>query len=97
MTREALTNDELGQALARLDGWRVIEGRLKKQFRFGSFGEALGWMVTVGTYAEKINHHPDWSNSYNKVTVELLTHDLGALSNLDVKLAEHMQQMFKDG
>jgi 4a-hydroxytetrahydrobiopterin dehydratase len=77
MERRALTDAELQDALDALDGWTVKDGKLAKQFEFGSFAAAIGWMVSAGVEADKMDHHPEWSNVYNKVTVNLVTHDLG--------------------
>ena len=73
-------------------GWAVVDGRdaIVKEFRFGDFIEAWGFMSRVALIAEKMNHHPDWSNVYNRVEVTLTTHDAGGLSALDVELAEKM-------
>jgi 4a-hydroxytetrahydrobiopterin dehydratase len=94
MKLTALTEQEIQAALAELPGWTVQDGQLHKQFRFANFARALGWMVSVGVVADKLNHHPDWSNVYNRVTVNLSTHDLdGAISQLDVTLASKMESL----
>ncbi len=94
MARYKLNDEEITTALTTLPGWQVQEGKLVKQFKFGSFAKAMGWMVTVALVAEKMNHHPEWSNVYNRVTVALVTHDLGnVISNLDVELATKMEQL----
>lgn len=93
MARRPLTGEEISQVLDELAGWEVNDGKLQKTFQFASFAEAIGWMVSVAVYADKLDHHPDWSNVYNKVFVELITHDLGALSRLDVDLAKRMDAL----
>ena len=93
MARQPLTGAEISQALDELAGWEVNDGKLQKTFQFPSFAEAIGWMVSVAVYADKLDHHPDWSNVYNKVFVELITHDLGALSRLDAELATRMDAL----
>ncbi len=94
MARQKLGESELEQALTELPGWEVKDGKLHKQFKFGSFAEAMGWMVSVALYADKQDHHPEWSNVYNKVSVNLVTHDLdNAISNLDVDLARKMEDL----
>jgi len=94
MAREKLTETALESALADLPGWEVKEGKLHKTFKFASFGQALGWMVTAGIEADKMDHHPEWSNVYNRVTINLVTHDLGdEISNLDVELAQKMEKL----
>lgn len=76
-------------ALARLDGWRAAEGRdaLIREFRFKDFNAAFGFMTRVALYAEKQDHHPEWSNVYNRVTITLATHDSGGVTDKDVALA----------
>ena len=93
MERRKLTRAEIDAAVAELAGWEEMEGKLHKQFKFGSFAAAIGWMVSVAIYADKIDHHPNWSNVYSRVTVELWTHDLDALSTLDVALAKMMNSL----
>ncbi len=92
MEKQRLTYTEIGEALDELPGWTVEEGKLCKAYTFGSFAEALGWMVSAGVYADKIDHHPEWSNVYNRVQVRLITHDLGnVITTLDVALARQME------
>lgn len=94
MERLKLTDEQIGYALEELAGWQMIDGKLHKQFKFRSFAEALGWMVAVGTQAEKMDHHPEWSNVYSRVTVDLVTHNLGnAISSFDVELARRMNAL----
>ena len=93
MERRKLTDDELADALQALPGWEVKDGKLHKEFKFGSFAEAMGWMVSAGIFADKLDHHPDWCNVYNRVTVDLVTHDMGALSTLDIALAKKMEEL----
>lgn len=80
----------LATALADLDGWTAADGRLRKGFRFADFPAAMSFMVEVGYAAERLCHHPNWSNVYNKVDVELWSHDLGGVSQLCVELARAM-------
>ena len=94
MDKRALSSVEIEEALNELPGWTVEEGKLFKAYKFGSFAEALGWMVSAGIYADKIDHHPEWSNVYNRVQVRLVTHDLGnVISTLDVALAKQMDNL----
>jgi len=74
------------------NGWAVEDGRdaLRKEFKFNNFIEAFGFMTCAAIWAEKWNHHPEWSNVYNRVEVVLITHDVFGLSELDVKLAKKM-------
>jgi 4a-hydroxytetrahydrobiopterin dehydratase len=94
--RRKLTEAEVTTALAGLDGWELREGKLRRQFRFDTFARAMGWMVAVAIAADKLDHHPDWSNSYNKVDVSLHTHDMEALSTYDIELAREMQRLYRD-
>lgn len=91
--RRRLSDDELQAALAGLPGWSVEEGALHKVFTFADFPEAFGFMTRVALAAERMNHHPDWTNSYNRVTVNLRTHDLNALSTYDVELARRIDAL----
>lgn len=89
MTRPTLLTDaELQEALTGLPQWRVEDKWLKRDLKFKSFNEAFGFMTRVAIYAEKIDHHPDWSNAYNKVGIALTTHNAGGLTGLDIKLAK---------
>ena len=76
-------------------GWALEEGRdaMSKTFKFGNFIEAFGFMTQAAIWAEKWNHHPEWSNVYNRVEVTLTTHDVDGLSALDVKLARKMDTL----
>ncbi len=92
--RRPLTTTEIETALLDLPGWQVIEGKLAKTYKFASFAAAIGWMVSVAIYADKIDHHPEWSNVYNRVQVNLVTHDLGnTVSTWDVDLARKMEEL----
>ena len=81
-------------AIAGLAGWREVEGRdaIAKTFRFKSFNQAWGFMSRVALKAERMNHHPEWFNVYNKVEVTLATHDAGGLTELDIELARFMDK-----
>ncbi|MDV4144943.1 4a-hydroxytetrahydrobiopterin dehydratase [Shimia sp. FJ5] len=76
-------------------GWTLVEGRdaIHKQFKFESFTDAFGWMTRAALWAEKWDHHPEWSNTYNRVDVTLTTHDVDGLSALDAKLARKMDSL----
>ena len=79
------------------NGWeKSVDGNaIKKTFIFSNFIEALGWMVKAGVWAEKLNHHPEWSNVYKTVNVVLTTHDKGCITSLDVKLAQEMDNLYE--
>lgn len=88
--------DEAGRArLAELPEWRMVEGRdaLRRDFRFGTFSEAWGFMARVALLAEAQDHHPEWSNVYNRVEITLSTHDAGGLSPRDLKLAAAIDKL----
>lgn len=80
----------LNQGLPAEQHWHINDGKLAKNFKFKSFIRAFGWMSQIAIWAEKLNHHPEWFNVYNKVEVKLTTHDVDGLSELDFKLASKM-------
>ena len=86
-------NDDIA-ALVK-EGWTATETTIAKEFKFRNFVTAWGWMTSVAIWAEKLNHHPEWSNVYNRVNVTLTTHDTGGLTDLDVKLARKMDAVFR--
>lgn len=92
---QRLTAEERTQALADLSGWAPCPGRdaITKDFKFKDFSQAFGFISRVALAAETLDHHPEWSNVYNRVTITLSTHDCGGLSQLDLKLA-HMIDTF---
>ena len=75
------------------EGWEVVEGALHREFVFADFVEAFGFMSRVALVAEKMDHHPDWSNVWNRVVVDLRSHDAGAITDRDVALAERMNEL----
>lgn len=94
MSRYKVSDEELSEALAKLSGWSLQEGKLHKEYRFASFARAIGWMTSVAIVADKMNHHPEWFNVYNKVKVDLVTHDLGnVVSSWDLELAYKMEEL----
>ena len=82
-----LSRNELDETVRTLSGWELKDGKLQKTFKFSNFIEAFGFMTRIALEAEKINHHPEWSNVYNTVTVKLSTHDTGGITDYDIKLA----------
>ena len=90
--RKKLSDSEIQENLAQLSGWNLENGKLHKNFQFQSFVEAFGFMTKAALAAEAMNHHPEWFNVYNKVTVDLSTHDLGGISSWDFKLAKKMEE-----
>lgn len=85
--------DQSGRDALAAAGWNVTGTKAEKAFIFGNFIEAFGWMTSVALVAEKMNHHPEWSNVYKTVKVTLTTHDTGGLSDLDLKLAKRMDAL----
>jgi 4a-hydroxytetrahydrobiopterin dehydratase len=89
-----LKDAEVSDLLSKLDGWLLTDaGKIKKEFRFRNFKQAMEFMNDCAVHAEKINHHPEWSNIYNKVWVELVTHDCDGLSALDSDMASFMDAL----
>jgi 4a-hydroxytetrahydrobiopterin dehydratase len=82
-----LTDAEVSQRLPALSGWSVVGGKLHRAFQFKDFSEAFGFIARVALAAEQLGHHPDWFNVYNRVTVDLATHDAGGVTALDFELA----------
>jgi 4a-hydroxytetrahydrobiopterin dehydratase len=81
--------------LAELQGWRAVEGRdaIAKSFAFKDFNQAFAFMTRVALMAEKMDHHPEWSNVYNKVEIVLTSHDAGGITERDVRLAKFIDQV----
>jgi 4a-hydroxytetrahydrobiopterin dehydratase len=88
-----LTDAEVAARLEALPGWALQAGKLHKAFAFGDFVEAWGFMSAVALVAETMGHHPEWSNVWNRVTVDLTTHDAGGISALDFDLAARMNAL----
>ncbi len=91
---ELLVGEARVTALADLTGWAEVDGRdaITKTFEFKDFNAAFGWMTRVAMAAEKLDHHPEWSNVYRTVEVTLSTHDAGGLTSLDINLARQMEK-----
>ena len=92
---EKLTGSARKAALAKLNGWSEVAGRdaISRKFTFKDFNEAFGFMARAALAAEKLDHHPEWSNVYNKVEVTLATHDAGGVTQLDIDLAQTMDRL----
>ena len=84
---------EIQQRLADLSGWSLRQGKLYRSFEFENFVEAFGFMARVALLAEKMNHHPEWSNVYSRVDILLTTHDAGGISERDFALANQISQL----
>ncbi|MBB1127002.1 4a-hydroxytetrahydrobiopterin dehydratase [Thiospirillum jenense] len=97
MNQSSLTAPDIAAALAQLNAtamvpWQVIENKLCKTFVFTDFNAAFGFIAQVGLAAEALNHHPDWCNTYNRVSVALQTHEVNAISAQDFALAHRLEQ-----
>ncbi|MCA9654062.1 MAG: 4a-hydroxytetrahydrobiopterin dehydratase [Myxococcales bacterium] len=92
MPRALLSEAELTAGLADLPGWTVADGKLHRAYRFDDFVTAFGFMAQVAIEAERLDHHPNWSNVYDRVEVTLWTHDAGGLTELDLRLARAMER-----
>jgi len=83
-----LSPDQIKNNLKDLPGWEVNEGKLYKEFLFDDFNQAFGFMTRAAMNIEKMNHHPEWFNVYNKLIVKLTTHDAGGITENDIRLAK---------
>jgi len=88
-----LDEDEVTRELASCEGWCVVDGKLHRSFHFADFSEAFGFMTRVALVAERLNHHPEWFNVWDRVVVDLTTHDAGGLTSLDFELARAMNRL----
>jgi 4a-hydroxytetrahydrobiopterin dehydratase len=89
---ERLTDEQIKSELSTLPKWELKSGNLHRTFKFTDFVQAWGFMSRVALIAQSMDHHPDWSNVYNTVVVDLSTHDAGGITRLDVELARKMDQ-----
>jgi len=88
-----LTSEEIQTRLKTLPAWEIVDGKLRREFRFANFVEAFGFMTQVALLAEAMNHHPDWCNAYRVVRVDLVTHDAGGITEKDFALAAKMDAL----
>ena len=94
MATKPLSAVEIESALSALAGWNLDRDALAKEFKFGNFKEALAFMVRVGFEAEAMDHHPDWTNVYNRVAIRLNTHDAGGkVTEKDIDLAKKIEAL----
>jgi 4a-hydroxytetrahydrobiopterin dehydratase len=93
MSSGKLSKQEVAAGLSKLDGWHLVKGSLHRRFEFKDFTQAFGFMKRVALAADRMNHHPDWSNAYNKVTINLSTHSVGGLTKNDFELAGKIQKI----
>ena len=97
MRPQLLTDEERAGSLKALPGWKYSDNAIHRAFRFADFRSAFAFMTRAAFEAEKMNHHPDWKNVYNRVEVSLSTHDAGGVTPLDVALASHMDKIYGHG
>jgi 4a-hydroxytetrahydrobiopterin dehydratase len=91
---QKLSQQEIELEIGKIQGWKVANGKLNRTFEFENFVQAFGFMTQVAIQAEKMNHHPEWFNVYNKLEINLVTHDINGISNYDIKLAETINHLY---
>ncbi len=92
-----LSQGEIAERLASLPGWTHADGALRREFVFADFPEAFAFMTRVALAAEKLDHHPEWTNVWSRVSVVLTTHDAGGVTALDLELAGVMHRLMRNG
>jgi 4a-hydroxytetrahydrobiopterin dehydratase len=93
---DVLNDEQIGKALGGLPGWSYVDGRLHKDLRFRDFNEAFGFMARVALVAEKRNHHPDWSNSWNRVVLDIVNHSAGGVTQACIDLAIDVEAIARE-
>ena len=88
-----LSETEIQEILKELSDWTVVNGKLHKEMEFSDFTQAWQFMTTAVVEIEKMNHHPEWFNVYNKLVIDLMTHDAGGITENDVNLAKHLDKI----
>lgn len=96
MHSEKLSRSDINEQLVQLGGWSLHDDTLQRQFVFSNFVEAFGFMSQVALLAEAMDHHPQWSNVYNRVNIDLTTHDAGGITARDFTLAERINRLLAD-
>ena len=94
MAAHKLNQEELRASLEQISGWEVKSEKLHREFKFADFAHAFGFMTTAAIFIEKMNHHPEWFNVYNRISVDLTTHDAGGITEKDVKLARLLDSIY---
>ncbi|MBM3904119.1 MAG: 4a-hydroxytetrahydrobiopterin dehydratase [Thaumarchaeota archaeon] len=89
----SLSDEQIKNELQSLSGWTVKNGKLHKDFAFSDFAEAFSFMTKIALHAEKMNHHPEWFNVYNRISIDLMTHDAGGITQNDVELAKFIESV----
>jgi 4a-hydroxytetrahydrobiopterin dehydratase len=90
---QRLTDDQIQEELKGLPGWSLENGKLHREYAFKDFSEAFGFMTRAALHAEKMDHHPEWFNVYNKLRVDLMTHDAGGITANDIALARALESI----
>jgi 4a-hydroxytetrahydrobiopterin dehydratase len=90
-----LSDEQIKTELPGLSGWSVVNGKLHKDYVFDDFVDAFGFMTRAAIHIEKMNHHPEWFNVYNKISVDLVTHDAGGITQNDIILARTLNSLKK--
>ena len=88
-----LSQEEIDEELKNLPGWSVVNDKLRREIQFDSFNQAFGFMTMAAMEIEKMNHHPEWFNVYNKLVIELTTHDAGGITRNDINLARILNSL----
>jgi 4a-hydroxytetrahydrobiopterin dehydratase len=94
MSQGKLSKRKIAAGLSELNGWAIAKGKLHRMFEFKDFRQAFGFMKRVALAADRMDHHPDWRNAYNKVTIDLSTHSAGGLTKSDLELAGKIQKIY---
>jgi len=90
-----ISEPEIQRRLAEIPGWQLQDGNLVRELRFATFVDAFAFMTAVALVAERMNHHPDWSNVYNTVRIRLSTHDAGGITDKDFALASAISDLYR--
>ena len=93
MTITRATEPEIQKAIAELGSWAIANGKLHREYRFRTFVQAFGFMTQVALLAERAAHHPEWFNVYNRVVVDLTTHEAGGITRKDLDLAREIEEI----
>ena len=88
-----LSSEQISEELKNLPGWSIKGQKLHKDFEFETFNQAFGFMTRAAMEIEKLNHHPEWFNVYNKLSVDLMTHDAGGITRNDIQLAKILNSL----
>lgn len=93
MAAEPLSPEQISALVQQMPAWSLVNGKLHRELRFADFNEAFGFISRVALIAEAMGHHPEWSNVWNRVVIDLTTHDTGGLSTLDAELARRIDAL----